>query len=51
MHTQVGQAWAEYSRKVETDPVKTKALTSLFGFMLGDFMAQRIEGEGFNPMR
>ena len=48
---QVGEAWRNYSRKVETDPIPTKAITSLFGFMLGDFLAQRIEGRPFNPLR
>lgn len=47
----VGQLWSDYSRRVETDPVKTKALTSFFGFMLGDIMAQKIEGRPFNPLR
>lgn len=48
---QVGEAWRNYSRRVETDPVPTKAMTSLVGFMLGDFLAQRIEGRPFNPLR
>lgn len=26
-------------------------MTSLVGFMLGDFLAQRIEGRPFNPVR
>ncbi|BDA48127.1 probable protein SYM1 [Coccomyxa sp. Obi] len=47
----VGEAWRNYSRRVETDPVPTKAMTSLVGFMLGDFLAQRIEGRPFNPLR
>ncbi len=51
MLMQVGEVWRNYSRKVETDPVPTKALTSLFGFMLGDFLAQRMEGRPFNPLR
>jgi hypothetical protein len=48
---QVTDLWATYARKVETDPVPTKAFTSLFGFMLGDFLAQRIEGRPFSPLR
>ena len=31
--------------------MKTKAVTSFLGFMVGDFLAQRIGGEPFSPLR
>ena len=40
----VGRAWAWYSMKLELAPVRTKAVTSFFGFVLGDVMAQKIGG-------
>ena len=40
----VGRAWAWYNAKLEHAPVRTKAVTSFFGFVLGDVMAQKIGG-------
>lgn len=33
--------WAAYNAKLESDPVVTKAMTSLVGFTLGDILAQK----------
>ena len=48
---QIASVWGAYSRKLEAEPVRTKALTSFLGFMVGDFLAQRIGGEPFDPVR
>ena len=48
---QVTSWWQAYTRRLESDPVKTKAVTSFLGFMVGDFLAQRIGGEPFSPLR
>ena len=40
----VGRAWAWYNAKLQDAPVRTKAVTSFFGFVLGDVMAQKIGG-------
>ena len=48
---QVADLWRTYCRKIETDPIKTKAVTSFLGFMIGDSIAQKIEGHTFNPVR
>ncbi len=48
---QVGDLWRTYCRKIETDPIKAKAVTSFLGFMIGDSIAQKIEGHTFNPVR
>ena len=40
----VGRAWAWYTSNLEQAPVRTKAVTSFFGFVLGDVMAQKIGG-------
>lgn len=47
----VGDLWRTYCRKIETDPIKAKAVTSFLGFMIGDSIAQKIEGHTFNPVR
>ena len=51
LRMQVADLWRTYCRKIETDPIKTKAVTSFLGFMLGDSIAQKIEGHTFNPIR
>ena len=33
--------WAAYNAKLESDPIVTKAMTSLVGFTLGDILAQK----------
>jgi hypothetical protein len=48
---QVADLWKSYCRKIETDPVKAKAITSFLGFMIGDSIAQKVEGHTFNPIR
>lgn len=48
---QVVNFWAGYQRRVETDPVPTKAMTSFLGFVIGDFFAQNIEGGAYNIFR
>ena len=48
---QVGELWRSYCRKIETDPIKAKAITSFLGFMIGDTIAQKVEGHTFNPVR
>lgn len=48
---QVSSWWQAYTRRLEVDPVRTKAVTSFLGFMIGDFLAQRIGGEVFSPLR
>lgn len=35
--------WNKYCNSLETNPMATKAVTSLVGFMLGDMLAQRLE--------
>jgi len=40
----VGRAWAWYNAKLQDSPIRTKAVTSFFGFVLGDVMAQKIGG-------
>jgi hypothetical protein len=40
----VGRAWAWYTTNLEHAPIRTKAVTSFFGFVLGDVMAQKIGG-------
>jgi len=39
-----GKAWAWYTLKLELYPVRTKAVTSFVGFVLGDIAAQKIGG-------
>ena len=39
-----------YCLSLETNPFLTKACTSLVGFMLGDFLAQKLEGEDLVDM-
>ena len=51
LRMQVGDLWRTYCRKIETDPIKAKAVTSFLGFMIGDSIAQKIEGHTFNPVR
>ena len=48
---QVVNFWLTYQQKVETDPVPTKALTSFLGFVIGDFLAQKIEGREYDALR
>lgn len=43
--------WTSYTRRIDTDPVPTKALTSFFGFVIGDFLAQKIEGDSYDIFR
>ncbi len=38
------QLWRMYASALETNPVRTKAITSFVGFVLGDVMAQKIGG-------
>ena len=40
-----GKAWAWYAQKLEAAPIRTKAVTSFFGFVIGDIMAQKIGGK------
>lgn len=37
--------WQQYTAALETNPVRTKAMTSFVGFVIGDIMAQKIGGE------
>lgn len=37
--------WQRYCQSLETNPFVTKACTSLVGFMLGDCLAQKLEGD------
>lgn len=39
------QLWRGYNGALQTNPVRTKAITSFVGFVLGDVMAQKIGGE------
>lgn len=50
-HVQVVNFWTTYQRRLETDPVPTKALTSFLGFVIGDFLAQKIEGDPYDIIR
>jgi protein Mpv17 len=38
--------WNGYNASLESNPILTKALTSLMGFLLGDLLAQKFLGEG-----
>lgn len=40
-----GRWWRNYAQALQTNPVRTKAMTSFVGFVLGDIMAQKIGGE------
>eukprot|EP00616_Rhizochromulina_sp_CCMP1243_P013725 CAMPEP_0118978430 /NCGR_PEP_ID=MMETSP1173-20130426/23677_1 /TAXON_ID=1034831 /ORGANISM="Rhizochromulina marina cf, Strain CCMP1243" /LENGTH=179 /DNA_ID=CAMNT_0006928625 /DNA_START=11 /DNA_END=550 /DNA_ORIENTATION=- len=46
-------AWAAYNRLLETQPLLTKALTSMTGFTLGDVLAQNFvdKKEKYDVMR
>lgn len=35
------ELWSNYNNNLESNPILTKALTSLTGFALGDFLAQK----------
>lgn len=35
-----GSLWQTYTRSLESNPVLTKGLTSMSGFVLGDLLAQ-----------
>jgi hypothetical protein len=48
---QVANFWTTYQQRLETDPVPTKALTSFLGFVIGDFLAQKIEGDPYDIIR
>ena len=48
---QLANLWNGYTRRLEAQPVRTKALTSFLGFMVGDAVAQKIGGEAFDPVR
>lgn len=45
VHSAAGRAWAWYNLKLEQVPIRTKAVTSFIGFVLGDIAAQKIGGE------
>ena len=38
--------WAAYNEKLESNPLATKAMTSLIGWALGDYLAQTFIGGG-----
>ena len=40
----LGRWWGKYTAALQTNPVRTKAITSFVGFVLGDVMAQKIGG-------
>lgn len=50
-----GRLWAGYNKALETNPLLIKALTSLTGFTVGDFLAQKYvmpdEEKGYDLMR
>lgn len=46
-----GRWWKSYAQALQTNPVRTKAVTSFVGFVLGDIMAQKIGGEKGPPLR
>jgi hypothetical protein len=43
--------WAGYQENLAQRPVPTKAATSFCGFILGDLLAQNIEGEKVHDAR
>lgn len=47
--------WASYNKMLDTNPILTKALTSLTGFTLGDILAQKFvmpdPEKGYDIMR
>ena len=47
--TPIAKGWGAYTRALETNPVRTKAITSFFGFVLGDIAAQKIGGARHCP--
>lgn len=42
--------WDEYNKKLASNPIETKALTSLVGFTIGDLLAQSFLGEKGSPI-
>jgi protein Mpv17 len=47
----LSRVWNSYSRMLDERPVLVKSLTSLFGFMIGDLLAQSIVGNPYNVWR
>lgn len=43
--------WLLYLASLESNPLLTKCFTSLFGFIIGDLLAQLIAPERFNALR
>lgn len=39
------KVWAAYNKVLDKNPITTKACTSLIGFLLGDFIAQKFLGD------
>ena len=43
--------WQRYNSLLQAKPILTKSLTSLFGFAIGDILAQLITGQPYNALR
>ena len=46
----LGLLWDKYNEVLETNPLPTKAVTSLVGFTIGDLLAQSFLGEKGAPI-
>ena len=51
MTDRIAGVWGAYSDRLESDPIRTKALTSFMGFVVGDTLAQRIGGDPLDLFR
>ncbi|KAK9808300.1 hypothetical protein WJX73_009459 [Symbiochloris irregularis] len=47
----IAGVWGAYTARLESDPIRTKALTSFMGFVIGDTLAQRIGGDPIDALR
>ena len=46
----LGLLWDKYNEVLESNPLPTKAVTSLVGFTIGDLLAQNFLGEKGSPI-
>lgn len=51
MKAKAQTAWHSYERALETNPMRTKALTSCVGLTVADLIAQAAEGSGWDVAR
>lgn len=51
MKSKAQRAWQDYERALETNPMRTKALTSCVGLTVADLIAQAAEGGAWDVAR